>query len=70
MFQKEQRRQTLEGPLQKNWGADIYLDKIKYLRFFFFPNGFLSSGKELLYVQMSVGLSVCLSVGLSVRGKK
>ena len=34
MFQKEQRRLTLKGPLQKNWGTDIYLDKIKYLRVF------------------------------------
>ena len=34
MFQKEQRRLTLKGPLQKNWGVDIYLVKIKYLRVF------------------------------------
>ena len=34
MFQKEQRRLTLKGPLQMNWGADIYLDKIKYLSVF------------------------------------
>ena len=34
MFQKEQRRLTLKGPLQKNWGAYIYLYKIKYLRVF------------------------------------
>ena len=29
MFQKEQRRLTLKGPLQRNWGADIYFRQNK-----------------------------------------
>ena len=61
MFQKEQRRLTLKGPLQKNWGADIYLDKIKYLRGFFPPNGFF---------KLRQGASISPNVGRSVRGKK
>ena len=60
MFQKEQRRLTLKGPLQMSWGADIYLDKIKYLRVFS-PNGFF---------KLWQGASLSPNVGLSVRGKK
>ena len=65
MFQKEQRRLTLKGPLQMNWGADIYLDKIKYLRGFFPPNGFFKL-RQGASISPNVGLSVCLSVCLSV----
>ena len=61
MFQKEQRRLTLKGPLQMNWGADIYLDKIKYLWVFL-----LFKLRQGASISLNVGLSVCLSVCLSV----
>ena len=61
MFQKEQRRLTLKGPLQMNWGPDIYLDKIKYLRDFSPPNGFFK-----LRQGASISPNVCRSVCRSV----
>ena len=62
MFQKEQRRLTLKGPLQMNWGADIYLDKIKCLRFFFPPTSPPSQGPEIFPLTPFTKISVLSNI--------
>ena len=62
MFQKEQRRLTLKGPLQMNWGADIYLDKIKYLRVFSPPTSPPSQGPVSFALTTFTKLSVLSNI--------
>ena len=61
-FWWERRRLTLKGPLQKNWGADIYIDKIEYLRVFFPPTPPPSQGPVSFALTTFTKLSVLSNI--------